>query len=75
VSREVSFAAPVGAPGASALTGGAATGAVAAEAALALPSTLLAVTLTRTVRPTSAAPSVYAEPVAPGMSEPSRCQA
>ena len=58
VSVEVSLAVPDGAAGAAVLTGGAATGAVADEVALALPSTLVAVTLTRTVRPTSAAPSV-----------------
>ena len=58
VRASVSFAVPDGAPGAPRLAGGARTGPVAAEVALALPSTLVAVTFTRSVRPASAAWSV-----------------
>lgn len=58
VSVDVSIAVPDGAGGATVFTGGAATRAVAAEVALTLPSTLVAVIPTRTVLPTSAAWSV-----------------
>ena len=58
MSVDVSFGVPDGAAGDAVFTGGAATRAVAAEVALALPSTLVAVTLTRTVLPTSAGWSV-----------------
>ena len=58
VSVDVSFGVPEGAAGDTVFTGGAATRAVAVETALAAPSTLVAVTLTRTVLPTSAGWSV-----------------
>ena len=58
MSVDASRGVPDGAAGATVFTGGAATRAVAAEVALALPSTLVAVTLTRTLLPTSAGCSV-----------------
>src|ERR1700760_527524 len=67
VSTSPAIRVPDGAAGATRLTGGWATVAVALLAAPGDPSGLAAVTTTRTVLPTSAAASVYVEPVAPGI--------
>src|SRR3954447_23976949 len=67
VSTPERAAVPVGA-GTELLTGGAlATASVASEYAIRLPSTLVAVTLTRTLPPSSAPCSVQLAAVAPGM--------